>query len=175
MKYIIVLLGLMVSFSAAGQDYGSSSSSFSNKMHSAYAALGFDQGGSLAIGGDYEYAYDRTFGLGGLLRLHEQDKEVRQDGITALGGFIRPHFNRSNWDLYVTLGASYISVDTYENSGREDSTGLGPVYGIGLLYQLTDTVSVGFDRSTYVIWFGGGDYYQGRLLEEAMARVRFNF
>ena len=100
MKKIILVLSLIIpviSFASVNE------STLDLNSYSAYGNFGFWEGG-VAIGGDIEYGFDRTYGLGGSFRYYtkDSDKGARGGGSSflILGGFVRPHFNRKAWDFY---------------------------------------------------------------------------
>lgn len=146
-----------------------SESTFSRYDKSAWIAAGFS-GGGLALGADFEYAADRTYGLGGMARFYQKDEDRGQDGYMVIGAFIRPHFHRRAWDLFITPGLAIVNVD---DTGGNDATSLGPFMSYGVLYQFSETAAFGLDNSVYTIWFD--DDYRGVVLEDVMFRARFSF
>jgi len=147
-----------------------SESTFSKYEHAAWVSLGFTNGG-LSLGADYEYAADRTYGVGGLLRFYNKDDDRTADGIMVIGGFIRPHFHRRAWDLYVTPGFGIINIDGARN--RDDATTLGPFMSYGVLYQVAESMAVGVESMTTSVWFD--EDYRGIVMTDVMFRGRFSF
>jgi hypothetical protein len=147
---------------------------FSEGSKSLTPLLGFSAGG-IAVGLDFEYAHDRTYGLGGYFRMYPEDDETGKEnnGYTAFGGFIRPHFNRQAWDFYVSPGFGFLSVEPGVD-GLDDETLLGPSLSIGLLYEVSPTMSIGFDHMNLYGWFGENDY-RGHVYEEILAQLRLIF
>ena len=129
-------------------------------------------GGGMAIGIDYEHGYDRTFGIGGYFRMYPDDDSPQAPGITTFGAFIRPHFNRQNWDFSVAPGFGIMDYEPTLN--RDDETLLGPSLMIGLLYELNSKISVGVEHMTMASWFGDKDY-RGNISEEILAKFRMVF
>ena len=119
--------------------------------------VGFSDGG-IALGAEYEYGISRTHGVGGYVRIFPDDEdEFGQDnvapGVTAIGAFIRPHFNRQNWDFYVSPGFGLFMYEL----GDVDETILGPSLTIGLLYELSAKFSFGFENMRLYRWIGDED------------------
>lgn len=171
MKIISAVFALCLISLPAFAEY--SESAFAKYDYSAWAAIGFTQGG-LSLGGDFEYAADRTYGIGGLTRFYQQDDEhptQSAPGIFMFGGYVRPHFHRRAWDLFVTLGAAIVSIEDDRNN--QDATSLGPVWGVGVLYQVTETVAVGMESLSTYIWFD--DDFRGQVMQDALFRARFSF
>ncbi len=159
MKFTLAFL--LALFLAPSLSHGMSNSS-------AYANLGFSPGG-LAFGGDFEMARDRIYGIGAFARIYSKDEDSGYPGIFAFGAFIRPHFQRGPWDLYVSPGFALMFID----GASEDETTIGPVMNIGLLYLLTNNVSLGLEHSTMVPWFG--DAYKGVAMSDLHLKVRYQF
>lgn len=147
-----------------------SESALTRYDHAVWGAIGFTDGG-LSLGADYEFAADRTFGVGGLARFYKKDEDASANGVVVTGAFIRPHFHRQAWDLHVTVGAAIVNVDNASNG--DDVTSLGPVWGLGLLYQLTETMAVGAENLSTAVWFD--DDARGTVMEDIMFRMRFSF
>jgi hypothetical protein len=134
--------------------------------------IGFTRGG-MGLGLDYEYGKTRTFGIGGYLRIYPDDTNPHADGITTIGAFIRPHFNRQNWDFYLSPGFGLISYKPV-TPGLSDETLLGPSLGLGLLYEFTPQVAFGIEQMTLSSWLGK-DLYRGQISQEIMVKFRFIF
>lgn len=169
MKYalsvLIFFLGASVSFGATSE------STYDSYNNAAYASLGFWEGG-IAFGGDYEYAYDRIFGLGATARFYSKDSNSNGSGrssLFVLGGFIRPHFNRREWDFYVSPGFNLMIID----GPNDDDTVLGPSINYGLLYQIKRNVAVGVENSIFAGWFNND--YRGVLYLDLLGKARFSF
>ncbi len=133
--------------------------------------FGFTHGGA-ALGLDFENGFNRTFGLGGYFRIDPDDQTLGARGITTVGAFIRPHFSRQQWDLYVSPGFGILFVKPTDNSGSQ--TLLGPSWAIGLLYDFTPAISFGAESMSFASWFGK-DVYRGYLQTDLMAKFRFIF
>lgn len=162
LKYLFSFTVLFLAYTAAYAELAPDS-------HSVQVNFGFSRGGT-AIGADYEYGYDRTFGIGGYFRMLPDDRDNGANGVTAFGAFIRPHFNRQNWDLYVSPGFGMVA---YEPVGRDDENLLGPTLAIGLLYEFNPKMSFGVEQMNFYSWFGDDDY-SGELAESVlMAKFRF--
>lgn len=159
---VSIVLSLLTALSAQAQSL--------NSQHSVYGNIGFTEGG-LGLGADYEYAADATFGIGGYTRFYKKDSEqpVTAPGYFTFGAFIRPHFNRKNWDLYVSPGIGIISID----GSQGDKTTLGPSLGIGLLYQIQNQIAIGVENMKHYVWFS--DDYRGLAVNDLMIKARVNF
>jgi hypothetical protein len=162
------LTSLIFVSASASAEY--SESAFSTYEHSAWGAIGFTEGG-LSLGGDYEYAADRTFGVGGLTRFYQSDKDQGAAGIFLFGGYVRPHFHRRAWDLFLTAGLAVINID--DEAEDEKSTTLGPVFGVGALYQISKVMAVGVESMGTYVWFDKN--FRGKVMDDVMLRVRFSF
>jgi hypothetical protein len=165
---LLLILGFGASQAFAQGEY--SESTFSKYQHSVWLSTGFTEGG-FSLGADYEYATDRTFGVGGLTRFYNKDTDRSANGIVMFGAFIRPHFHRRAWDLYVNPGIAIINIDNASNG--EDATTLGPLFAVGLLYQMGDTVAFGVENMMTSVWFD--DDYLGVIMNDLMFRARFSF
>lgn len=128
--------------------------------------------GGAALGLDFENGFNRTFGLGGYFRIDPDDQTNHRNGITTIGGFIRPHFSRQQWDLYVSPGFGIVFLKPGDGSSTQ--TLLGPSWAIGLLYEFTGAVSFGLESMNYYSWLGK-DAYRGELQNDLMAKFRFIF
>lgn len=170
MKKLSLILSILV-LAPATALAGYSESTFSKYENSAWLAAGFTEGG-FSLGADYEYGADRTYGIGGLTRFYKKNdgSGKRADGIFMFGAFIRPHFHRRAWDLYVTPGIAIINIDAING---DDTTSLGPFFQVGLLYQMTDTMAMGLENMLTAVWFD--DDYRGIVKEDIMFRARFSF
>lgn len=165
------LFAFLILFPTSSSFAASSESTFDTHDHGAYANLGFWQGG-LVLGGDYEYAYDRTFGLGATARYYSRDNDRSGTGSTSyfiIGGFVRPHFNRRAWDFYVSPGFNIMNLDGRNN----DKTLIGPSVNYGLLYQVKRSVAIGIENSQFFCWFDRD--YQGAILLDLLAKARISF
>ncbi len=166
-KTLISLLMVFGAFTASAQGYGS-------PMHAIYGGLGFWTGG-MVLGVDYEYLGKQDFGLGGYLRMYEQDEDRQSPGVTTIGFFIRPHFNKKSWDFYVSPGFGIIKIDDYDSNRNngDDATTLGPSMALGLMYDLGGAISIGVESMSYWVWFE--DDYRGQILEDFAMKLRVNF
>ncbi len=136
------------------------------------ADLGFSKGGA-DLGFDYEYGYDRTYSVGGYLRVipDSTSNDALQNGVTTFGVFVRPHFSRANWDFYVSPGFGLISEKYVVNSSTY--TMLGPSFAVGLLYELNPNMSVGAEEMAVYGWFNSTA--GGLTNEDLTAKFRFIF
>lgn len=166
-KYALFMAAVAALFTSL-QSYAD----FPEGKHSIHGALAFTKGGEIAIGADYEYGYDRTYGLGAMFRMIQDDTDTGAPGITLLGGFVRPHFNRQNWDLFLSPGFGFIMVDPVGNA--DDETLLGPSLGMGLMYEFTPAFALGIENLIAAGWFGE-DAYLGTQYEEIFVKFRFIF
>ncbi len=142
-----------------------------NSQHSLLVNLGFSEGG-MALGADYENGANRTFGWGGYLRLYP-DNDDRDLGnaaqINAFGAFIRPHFTRQAWDLYVSPGFGIVQ---YER-GSVDETSFGPILMLGLLYQFSGQMAFGVEQTSIYAWMN--EDIRGKVSDELLGKFRFSF
>ncbi|MCB0367401.1 MAG: outer membrane beta-barrel protein [Bdellovibrionaceae bacterium] len=167
MKFWALALALLI-WAPLQSRAASSETTYDIYNHAVYGTIGFARGG-LVIGGEYEYPYDRTFGLGGLARYYSKDKDKGEPSVFVIGGFVRPHFNRREWDLYVSPGFNLMMIDGNNN----DETVLGPSLSFGLLYQMKRTMAMGVDHTVWAGWFN--DDFRGVILTDLMFKMRFSF
>lgn len=160
---LTTLLSLLISVNSHAE--------FDQGSNAVLINFGFSRGG-MSLGVDYEHGYQKTFGLGGYFRNYPDNTSPRTAGLTAVGAFIRPHFNRQAWDLYVSPGFGIISYKPV--SGSTDSL-LGPSLALGLLYEMKPNVSFGIEHMMLSSWFGNNDVRGGVLAQELMAKLRFIF
>lgn len=141
--------------------------------HVLYGNLGFSEGG-VAFGAEYEYTGKPDFGLGGSLRIYQKDKD-RKSGAAAggmvVGGFIRPHFTKKAWDFYVSPGLAIITIDSPSNPPG-DTTTLGPILALGLLYDLNGKFALGFSSQSAWVWFD--EDYRGHVVQDMLVSLRIN-
>ncbi|OFZ11896.1 MAG: hypothetical protein A2Z20_03085 [Bdellovibrionales bacterium RBG_16_40_8] len=164
-KMLKIAISLMLTFSV--------SVAFAEFNQGANAFLfnfGFTRGG-MSLGVDYENAIHRTFSVGGYFRTYPDSTNPSANGLTTVGAFIRPHFNRQAWDLYLSPGFGIISLKP-SASGASDETLMGPSFAIGLLYEFNPKLAIGIEEMTLYSWFGENDY-RGFLSRELMGKVRF--
>ncbi len=166
MKFLIPLI-VMIIWLPSSQ---AASSSITNDVssHTVYASLGFWNGG-FSFGGDYEHPSHRTFGVGGQIRYYSKDNDRGMPSLFVVGGFVRPHFNRRQWDFYVSPGFNLMMID----GNNTDETVLGPSLTLGLLYQIKRNMAVGMDQTNLVGWFN--DDYRGQILQDLMMKLRLSF
>lgn len=136
--------------------------------------FGFTQGG-MAMGLDYEYGAENTYGIGGYFRMYPEDDKSPDyaSGLTAVGAFIRPHFNRQNWDFYLSPGFGFFEIEPGA-PGSDSESMIGPSLGLGLLYDVNPQVAFGIEQMSFIGWFGE-DNYRGQVSQETLAKFRFIF
>lgn len=126
-----------------------SSPGYCNKL---YANLTFDKAGSIGLGADFEFDSTSTVGFGGYSRIlfeeHDND-EGNQDGIIALGGFMRAHFVQENIDFFVSPGFGLTQIDF----GANEETVMGPAFITGFNVKVSNFF-VGFNVTQLYGWFG---------------------
>lgn len=166
---ILTLIAFVLTSLPAFAEY--SESTFSKYENSVWLAAGFTEGG-FSLGADYEYAADRTYGIGGMAKFYKKDSSRPANGIFMFGAYIRPHFHRRAWDLYVSPGVAIINIDNTSANG-DDTTSLGPFFQAGVLYQITPSVAIGMENQITAIWFD--DDTRGIVKEDIMFRARFSF
>lgn len=142
--------------------------------HAIYGAFGINEGG-FALGVDYEHLGLGDFGVGGLVRLYQKDDDntdgLTSNGYTVIGGFIRPHFSKKNWDLYFSPGLAIIQVDSA--SSRSDKTTLGGIFGVGLMYELSGNIALGVENMGTWVWFA--ESFRGKAMDDLMFKFRLAF
>lgn len=139
----------------------------SDNQHFITGHFGISKGG-FTLGADYEYAYDRTYTIGGYLKLMPKD-EPSVPSITAIGAFFRPHIYKRTWNFYLSPGFGLMMVDGAVN----DETVLGPSIAWGLSYQLNDKFAMGFENMKLYSWTGST--YKGLLSDTLLLNVQFAF
>ena len=163
-KFLLSMVLVLGASTATAQGYGS-------PLHAIYGGLGFWNGG-MVLGADYEYLGKSEFGVGGYLRMYEKDEDNGVPGITSIGAFIRPHFNKKSWDFYVSPGFAIIKIDS-DSANRDDATTLGPSLALGLMYEMSNSVSMGMESMSHWVWFD--DDWRSQIVEDFTLRLRVNF
>jgi hypothetical protein len=138
--------------------------------HAFLVNLGFTRGG-MGLGVDYENGSNRAFGWGGYLRMYP-DSDTPGNGaaeITAMGAFIRPHFTKQAWDLYVSPGFGIVQTE----ANGDDESGLGPALMLGLLYQMSGNMAFGVEQMSIYAWTN--EDIRGGITEDLLAKFRFSF
>lgn len=127
-------------------------------------------GGGFSLGADFEHQLS-SFGIGGYARFYQEDDEApgTSPGVFSFGAFVRPHFYRRAWDLYVSPAFGVHMVE----SGDEDDTAIGPGLMLGLLYQFTGNMSFGMEYIGLYGWFT--EDYRTRIVDDLAAKFRFSF
>jgi hypothetical protein len=143
---------------------------FAEGKNAVMGNLGFTRGG-MTIAGEFENGYDRTYGIGGYFRMVQDEDNPLSSGYTTIGAFIRPHFNRANWDFFVSPGFGLVFYEP--GGGADKETLIGPSLTLGLLYEFNTSMSFGFDVFEAYSWFGEEDY-RGELTNSAMT-LKFRF
>ncbi len=156
--------------SAVGHAQVSSETVLGQAKHMATAGVSFTPGG-LAVGLEYENNFDRTYGLGAQLRISAKQDQPAVPGVTAVGGFVRPHFTRGPWDLSIAPGLAILMLSS--PNSRADVTGFGPTFSMTLMYQMTNQLAIGAENYHAYDWTGSA--YRGQVSNDTMARVRLNF
>ena len=138
------------------------------------ADLGFSPGGA-DLGVDYEYGYAMTYSVGAYLRaVPDNTSSPLANGLTTFGAFIRPHFSKANWDFYVSPGFGLVSYKQVESNTKTNNyTLLGPSFAVGLLYELTPTMSIGAEEMSIYGWWNSN--VSGLLNQDLTAKFRFIF
>lgn len=166
MKLLLAALLLMATYNTSAQAAAFAETSHNRHEVSAYGNLGFTRGG-LNLGGDLEYNIEPVWSIGAYGRMYPEDSEVSGDlGILTFGGFARLHHFQREWDLYASVGAGILMVD----NGNDDETGIGPSFGLGVLYQVTNQVAIGVEQMNHYAWFID-ETLRGNLLNELSFKV----
>lgn len=142
---------------------------YSKFQNAVGVGIGSSQGG-FALGVDYEHAYDKTYGLGGYMKVYPKDRDRGVPSLFTFGAQVRPHFQRGPWDFYLApgVGLNFISGNT------TDETVLGPMVSLGVTYQTNlDYLSIGFEANQIFGWFSST--YRGLLVQDLLVRGRFAF
>jgi len=170
-KVVATAIALFTGFAALADENANV-----NAMHNLLVNVGFTTGG-LGLGADYENGSNRSFGWGGYVRLYPGNKD-RDLGtapeVNTFGAFVRPHFTRGAWDLYVSPGFGLITYDNKVNgAGHVDKTTFGPAMMLGLMYQFQSKMAFGVEETSLYGWFN--EDIRGLLSQEMMAKFRFSF
>jgi hypothetical protein len=168
-------LALMVpSLMLFGFSLAAGAAEFGVSQNAVYGGIGVADGG-IALGADYENLGFRDYGIGGYVRMYGKDDSRNEPGVVAFGAFVRPHFSKKSWDFYVSPGLGIIMVDSpYTAAGAaEDTTTLGPSLAVGLMYELTNSISVGVENMKSWVWFETD--WRGLVVDDFMLRFKFAF
>lgn len=166
MKLLIALILGCSALPLTSWAYSSSERAYSDADHNIYGHMGFGRGG-FVLGADYEYPFHKTYGLGGYFSMYSKDDENGAPGLTALGVFIRPHFHRRSWEFYLSPGFGLLMYD----GKYDDETALGPVFALGLTYQVTRDWAFGVESQSLYGWFA--DKARGQVESSLLAKVRY--
>jgi hypothetical protein len=127
-----------------------SSASYADKL---YTNLTFDNVGKIGLGVDYEAQSTSTIGYGAYSRIlfddDDEESGERQNGVLALGGFMRAHFTQDTIDFFISPGFGMAQIDL----GEDDETVLGPAFMTGFNVKMS-TFSLGFNITQLYGWFG---------------------
>lgn len=168
MKHLVLTLALFGSFSWAE---GSADSAISAYKHTISGNLGWGNH-NFIFGADYENAFDRNYGLGGLMRIYSKvDSSRGNPGMFLIGGFIRPHFTRGPWDLSVAPGLGLTFINAAGNTSS--TTSFGPNLSIMLMYQLKNNLALGVEYFSLFDWTTAD--YRGVLSQDMTVKIRFFF
>lgn len=160
---LLLILSSAVSF--ADDEVANTSS-----KHQFLVNMGYTKGG-IAFGADYENNFHRTYGVGGYVRMYGDNTDLSQGDITTFGVFVRPHFTRQSWDLYVSPGFGFVQE---ELSGNNDESYFGPSLAVGLMYQFNYSLAIGVENFQIYGWFGD-DNVVGQRSDELLAKLRYSF
>lgn len=171
LKQLALLIGvvLFAASAVAADDYDEASYSRSNSAVLVNAS--FTKGG-FGLGADYEYAYHSTYGIGGYTRFYQKDEDEGANGLFSFGAFVRPHFHRRSWNLYVAPGFGVTMVDPAAKNA-DSETVFGPAIMYGLLFKFSKQMAFGVENMKIYSWFG--DDFKGHLLDDLAAKFRFEF
>lgn len=169
-QYALVALGLALGSSAFAQgEYDNYS--MPKSANSVYVNTSLSPGG-LALGADFEHDTG-PHGIGGYTRFYQREQNVAH-GIFSLGGFIRPHFRRKEWSLYVSPGFGIHVINSRSNT-PDDETVIGPVFMTGVLYAMSPTFSLGAEYMTIQAWTGEDAFRAIPLVQDISLKARFAF
>ena len=105
--------------------------------------------------------------------MQQKDDKANSAGVTAFGAFVRPHFVRKAWDLYLAPGFGVAMIDG-TNTTFGDETGLGPSLDLGLMYQMSDNIAAGVELFQHHVWFGS-DWQGHTSISLYSAKFRLGF
>jgi hypothetical protein len=144
--------------------------------HNIAADASFNAGG-FALGGEYEYMYDDSTGIGGFFHMFPKDTSDKRpvNGLFVIGAEMGHHFYKKNWDLNFAPGLAILNIQQALKSppAPGDTTTLGPSLKISLLNQLTSAFALGFEFSNYYCWFNTD--YSGFVRTDLAVKGRFTF
>jgi len=169
MRFNAILVSVFLSTTVLSASAFAAEAANTSSPHNLLFNFGWTEGG-MSFGMDYENNFDRTYGLGGYVRMYGDDDDRGE--LTTFGVFVRPHFTRQSWDLYVSPGFGYVQEDRVV--GNSDESYFGPSLAIGLLYQFTYAMAFGVENFQIYGWFGD-DEVSGQRSNELLAKFRYSF
>lgn len=160
---IMLIFGTQLAFAAA-----SSQRALSKSKHYINGVFGYTAGG-FGFAGEYEAPVDKTYSWGGIVKINPKNKNKSQNGINYFAAYVRPHFHRKQWDLYITMAAGMAQISAA--AGGSDKTVIAGGFGTGVYYQLNSKVALGAEQMSLYGWLQ--DDYPGSLSSDMMFKVRF--
>ncbi len=160
-KILTASILLALPFSASAEDMGTSVSGL----------VGFGQGG-IGLGADYEMTVEPNVGWGGMFRYYSglNDLTNAAPKIFFFGAFVRPHWNRGNWDFYFSPGIGF-SMAKLETPAISDSeTLITPILSLGTAWAFSDSMSLGVETTT--IYGITDDDWRGPISVDYMVKLR---
>jgi hypothetical protein len=157
MKKILTIL--MFAFSSMASAIGD---------NTIFVDLSVARGGGLSLGLDAELHNTDYYNWGAYGRFTSKDSSDGQDGITALGAFVRPHFKQGEVDFFVSPGFGLVQINPVVGSSEL-------VFGPSLVWGTMFTASsytIGFNMTHIYGWTGD---YTGLLDQQFMLSAGIPF
>jgi hypothetical protein len=143
MKWLIIS-SLVITCSAQAAIFNQYAKYTNDRQAYLWAGLGLSAG-VLDGNVDYEHIYDEGFGVGGSLKVYNEQKLTTERGWSC-SGFIRPHFSQKSWDFFITPG---LGLSQYENSDDKlNLTLIIATFGTGIMLGVNQNVTVGVETTT---------------------------
>lgn len=120
--------------------------------HHVQASIGLDRS-HFITNLNYEYSMTKAVGLGGSLYFTPNDDEDFYSEILGLAFALTVHQEIEDFDLYFrpAMGIAFIESKTLLGKER-DETVLAPSLSIGLLYKVSEQVSLGIENVNAFVW-----------------------
>jgi hypothetical protein len=147
----------------------------------------FANSGLIGVGAEYDYMFKKTFSFGAFLRYYNVSTTVPvtattnatvKNSLFAIGPQVKAYLPVGPWTPYITTGLSYMAPDYTLTGGNNQtldyniSNSIGLMFGLGILYPLTDSISVGIENMRLIGLSAGTN---GIPIDDLMLKGRFGF
>lgn len=127
--------------------------------------LGFTKG-AVNLGAQYEHEMSQGLGLGGMIHMATDDEDASVPEIMSFVGHAKIHFNplSDKVGFYVAPG---VGIHMYDNAGN-DETYIGPTLQYGVVFHMSQQVSLGVENYRIFNWLSDEAPYQAEYLNAVL-------